>query len=226
MLKVFASDSLWTILYETMQIFGGRSFFTSEPFERMMRDARLNMIGEGSNEVMRAFIGVVGMSDVGMQMKSLKEALVDPVNQFNTLKIFSRQFIHRIRVPHLPVKSSQLKDEAHQLGKEVRRFGFAVMRLLAKYREDILEKQLVLDRIANCAMAIYTTTAILSRLDSDLQNVYEKEIAIDNDIAIAKLYCSMAFDTIETNLKGLSDNFDEEIAALSDKITGISKVRT
>ncbi len=58
MLKVFASDSLWSILYDTMQIYGGRSFFTDAPFERMMRDARLNMIGEGSNEVMRAFIGV------------------------------------------------------------------------------------------------------------------------------------------------------------------------
>ena len=49
-LKVFASESLWKILYETMQIFGGRSFFATEPFERMMRDARINMIGEGSNE--------------------------------------------------------------------------------------------------------------------------------------------------------------------------------
>ena len=51
MLKVFASDKQWEVLFETMQIFGGRSFFTDEPFERMMRDARLNTIGEGSNDV-------------------------------------------------------------------------------------------------------------------------------------------------------------------------------
>ena len=44
-------------------------FFTDEPLERMMRDARLNMIGEGANEVLRAFIGVVGMRDVGMEIK-------------------------------------------------------------------------------------------------------------------------------------------------------------
>jgi alkylation response protein AidB-like acyl-CoA dehydrogenase len=58
-LKVFASESLWRILYDTMQLFGGRSFFTSEPFERLMRDARINMIGEGSNEVLRVFIAAV-----------------------------------------------------------------------------------------------------------------------------------------------------------------------
>ena len=36
---------------------------TDEPLERMMRDARLNMIGEGANEVMRAFVGLVGMRE-------------------------------------------------------------------------------------------------------------------------------------------------------------------
>ena len=41
MLKVFVSDALWKIIYETMQIYGGRSSFTDHPFERMMRDARL-----------------------------------------------------------------------------------------------------------------------------------------------------------------------------------------
>jgi len=60
-LKVFASESLWKILYDTMQLFGGRSFFRSEPFERMMRDAGINMIGEGSNEVLRVFIAAVGL---------------------------------------------------------------------------------------------------------------------------------------------------------------------
>ena len=81
-LKVFCSDSLWTILYETMQIYGGKSFFTDQPLERMMRDARLNMIGEGSNEVMRAFIGVVGMRDVGVYLKGTADALLQSF--FNT----------------------------------------------------------------------------------------------------------------------------------------------
>jgi alkylation response protein AidB-like acyl-CoA dehydrogenase len=39
-LKVFASESLWKILHDTMQIFGGRSFFRTQLFERMMRDAQ------------------------------------------------------------------------------------------------------------------------------------------------------------------------------------------
>ena len=36
MLKVFATESLWKIIYDTFQLHGGRAYFTDEPWERMM----------------------------------------------------------------------------------------------------------------------------------------------------------------------------------------------
>lgn len=220
-LKVFASDSLWTILYEAMQIYGGRSFFTSAPLERMMRDARLNMIGEGSNEVMRAFIAVVGMRDVGMQLKAVKEGLAHPVDNWEDLKKFGLQSIYRFKGPQIPVKSKKLLTEAQQLSNSIRRFGNAVLKLLATYREDILEEQLELDRIATSAIAIYTAAAVLSKIDSDLERVNGDEKQLGNDLAIAKLYCKMAFEQIENHLSRISNNFDADIEKLSDQITGV-----
>src|SRR6185437_13694636 len=38
MLKVFATDVLWRIINDTIQIFGGKAYFADEPYERMMRD--------------------------------------------------------------------------------------------------------------------------------------------------------------------------------------------
>ena len=204
MLKVFASDSLWSILYDTMQILGGRSFFTDAPYERMMRDARLNMIGEGSNEVMRAFIGAVGMRDVGLQLKNVVEAFQDPFSKYSAILGFMEQRWHSLRAPSVPVKSLLIADESRELGKAVRRFGNAIVRLLSKYREDIIERQLLLDRVATSAMAIYTSIAVLSRLDSDLEAANGSEAALGNDVAIAKLYCRMALDTINANLGSLS----------------------
>lgn len=221
MLKVFCSDSLWSILYDTMQIFGGRSFFTDEPFERMMRDARLNMIGEGSNEVMRAFIGVVGMRDVGVQLKTVLESLQDPFGKYETIFSFMRQRWRSLRVSVIPVKSSLIANEAEELGKAIRQFGNAIVKLLGKYREDILERQLLLDRVASSAMAIYTAISVLSKLDSDLEFVNGNETALGNDVAIARLYCRMALDTIQTNLGTLFNNHDPIIESLSDKITGV-----
>jgi acyl-CoA dehydrogenase family member 9 len=221
MLKVFASDSLWTILYDTMQILGGRSFFTDEPYERMMRDARLNMIGEGSNEVLRAFIGVVGMRDVGMQLKGLLEAMKNPFGKFDLIKQFLNQRWISLKAPAIPVRSLLLADEARTLGKTVRRFGNAIIKLLAEHKEGILEKQLLLDRIASSAMAIYTAASVISKLDSDLADAEGHAEALNNDVPIAKLYCQMAFDSINTNLTAIYWHHDAMIEEVSDKITGI-----
>src|SRR2546427_11547768 len=45
-LKVFTTESLWRIVNDTLQIYGGQGYFTRDPYERMMRDARINTIGE------------------------------------------------------------------------------------------------------------------------------------------------------------------------------------
>src|SRR5581483_4504389 len=45
MIKVWSTEALWNIVNDCIQIFGGKAFFTDEPYERMMRDARLNQIG-------------------------------------------------------------------------------------------------------------------------------------------------------------------------------------
>ncbi|MBA2727923.1 MAG: acyl-CoA dehydrogenase family protein [Parachlamydiaceae bacterium] len=220
-LKVFASDKLWDILYDTMQIYGGRSFFTSEPFERMMRDARLNMIGEGSNEVMRVFIGAVGLRDVGLELKAAGAALKTPFSEFGQLTNFTGKWIQRLSAPTIPVKSETLQSEARQLGKEIRRFGLAVSKLLIAYREGIIERQQHLDRLASCAMAIYTAMAVLSRLDFAIQNSSGASVALETEIFTGKAYCKLASELINNSLEGLNNNDDNEIEKLSDRLTGI-----
>ncbi len=71
MLKVWSTDALWTIVNDTLQIYGGQGYFMTDPYERWMRDARINMIGEGANEVLKAFIAVVGMRGVGEHLKGV-----------------------------------------------------------------------------------------------------------------------------------------------------------
>lgn len=223
MLKVFASDSLWSILYDSMQIYGGLSFFTDQPFERMMRDARLNMIGEGSNEVMRAFIGAVGMRDVGMELKGVLDNLKQPWNSLDQLWGFTKRSARRWQSTSVPVKSPLLKKEAEALASAIRRFGFSVIRSLRAHREQVVEEQLLLDRLATSAMAIYTMTAVLSKLDSDLMRVQGRSKELGNDVAIAKFYCQSALDIIDLNLGNLFNPRDTSVESLSDQITGLNK---
>src|SRR5262249_22443360 len=146
MLKVWSTDALWQIVNDTIQIFGGQAYFSNEPYERMMRDARINMIGEGANDVLRAFIALVGMRGVGGQFKGVLHAwqhlTQQPLNQLGTLFRFGRSQVENyLTVPDVPVRSDTLKPAARRLGRRVRDFGMAVQRLLMHYREGILPRQ-------------------------------------------------------------------------------------
>lgn len=222
LLKVFASEALWSILYDAMQIYGGRSFFTDFPLERMMRDARLNMIGEGSNEVLRAFIGAVGMRDVGIELKAYADAFKQPIAERKLLGKLLPKLMERISPPKIPIKSDALKNPASQLSAGIRRFGWGVARLLKHYREDIVEKQLELERIAESAIAIYTALAVLSRLDLKL-SVGDPDKPAKNELETGLLYCQMALKSIDDNLNALFSPSDQAYERLAEQLTGVGK---
>ena len=56
MSKVFASDTAMKVTTDAVQIFGGAGYMRDYPVEKMMRDAKITQIYEGSNEVLRGTI--------------------------------------------------------------------------------------------------------------------------------------------------------------------------
>jgi len=57
MAKLFASDTAMAVTVEAVQVLGGYGYVTEYPVERMMRDAKLTQIYEGTNEIQRVVIG-------------------------------------------------------------------------------------------------------------------------------------------------------------------------
>lgn len=219
-LKVFASESLWRILYDTMQLFGGRSFFRNEPFERLMRDARINMIGEGSNDVLRVFIAAVGLREVGMGYKNLLLSMKNPAHVPRSAARFARRLIRTRTKPSVPVHSPALSPQAARLSISIRRFSFSVLRLLARYREAVVEEQLKLNRISECAISLYTASAVLSKIESRLQSAQGGESPGKREIETARFYCDLALDRLDASLaRLLARNRDSEIDRLSGMIT-------
>src|SRR5258708_34937712 len=78
MLKVFTTERLWECINDAFQIYGGSAYFVDLPLERVVRDTRINQIGEGSNEVLTSFIALVGMRGPGMEFKEIYDTMMKP----------------------------------------------------------------------------------------------------------------------------------------------------
>jgi len=209
-LKVFATEMLWQGVYETLQVHGGQGYFSNEPYERMMRDARINTIGEGANEVLKAFIALVGMRDIGEGFKLTLDGLKSPSRFVPTLWRFSSERLARLaRTPNIPVVSPALRPAASALARRVSRFAWDVERCLIKHREAILEKQYIQERIADAAIALVTSACTLARIDHAMASGKATEL----DRTSADLYLRMANRRFDQALRGLADNDDPRTTA-------------
>src|SRR6201997_4426504 len=215
MLKVFTTERLWDAINGAFQIHGGAAYFVDLPLERMMRDARINQIGEGSNEVLTSFIALVGMRGPGMEFKEIYDTMMKP-SRDGMSKAWAagkNRLGATIRVPDVPVQSEQLRTHARQLGRLIWRFNFAVNRALITYREPILDMQLVQERIANAAMDLFASTCVLSRVDGEIQSARRNGETASPDPPAAGLFLGQSFRRIRGFLGGLTDNDDKAVLA-------------
>jgi len=180
-----------------------------------MRDARINQIGEGANEVLTSFIALVGMRGPGMEFKEIYDTMMKP-SRDRMSKAWAagkNRLGATVRVPDVPVQSEQLRHHARQLGRLIWRFNFAVNRALIMYREPILDMQLVQERIANAAMDLFASTCVLSRLDSEIQFARRNGDAAPPDHAAADLFLRQSFRRIRGFLGALTNNDDKAVLA-------------
>jgi acyl-CoA dehydrogenase family protein 9 len=218
-----------------MQIYGGQGYFSTEPYERMMRDARINQIGEGANEVLKAFIAVVGMRGVGESLKGVLGALRHPLKEMGTLWRFGKnQLAQRFSCPEIPVQNAELKREAKELSARVRDFGIAVQQTLAHFRKRalhngaggngtelaimavVLKSQYMQERLADAACDLYASSCCLSRLEQLLSLTSGHAAELECDVQAGRYFLTIANRRIKQNLAALWDNDDAMTTRTAD----------
>jgi acyl-CoA dehydrogenase family member 9 len=224
MLKVFTTERLWEAVMDAFQIHGGAAYFTDQPLERILRDARINQIGEGANEVLTSFVALVGMRGPGMEFKELYDTMVKPWRP-DRMKAWGaglNRLTSAVSVPSVPVKSSRLRGRAAELGRLIWRFNFAVNKSLVAYREPILDMQLIQERIANTAIEMFASACVLSRLDSELQQASSNGSTAPANQRAAELFLKQSFRRMRNFLRDLGDNDDRELLATAKAVLGKS----
>jgi acyl-CoA dehydrogenase family protein 9 len=187
--KVFASDMLWRAADEMVQLAGGRGFVKPWPYERMLRDTRINRIFEGTNEILRLFIALNGIKEPADRMKELGVALRQPLKNLGLLSEYaaSRLKSRLGATPTLDVAlHARLRTHAQFFEKHVAELKDHSERLIFAYRKDIVERQQELERLADMAIELFATACVLARTQQLLEQRGEAGCA--RELALCDLF--------------------------------------
>ena len=216
--KVFASERGWEVVNDGLQLMGGLGYMKGYPFERGLRDARINLIFEGTNEILRLFIALAGMQAPGEYLKQLGRALRGPIKGFGFL---ADHALTRVREAvtdrHLTTVHPALKEWADRFTHYVERFHRAVNSAIVKFGQRVVERQLMLQRFADAAIDLYGMLAVLSRVTSRIDAVGEE--AARPEIDIARIYCEGAWRRVRRNLRQIRRHQDRSVRRLAAHLT-------
>ncbi len=164
--KVFASELLWRAADEMVQVAGGRGYVKPYPYERMLRDARINRIFEGTNEILRLFIALNGLQGPAAELREIAAALKHPLRHLGLASGFAASRLRsRLGASGTLETTLHPRLEGHRryFEKHVRQLNEGARRLLEAYREQISERQQELERLANMAVELFATAAVVAR---------------------------------------------------------------
>ena len=204
--KVFASELVWRSTDELVQLAGGRGFVKPWPYERYLRDARINRIFEGANEVLRLFVGLNGIQEPAEELKELAGALRNP---FQNWVLVSEYAVDRVRTAF--GRRDRLAIEVHEslaphvsfIEKHVAELAAATQKMIVKHKKDILHRQMVVERLADMAIELYARLTTISRTQ---RLINERGVdACAREIELTQLFCMQSgrrFRALRMELEG------------------------
>lgn len=221
--KVFASDAIQRAAYEALQIAAGNGYMREFPYEQIVRDARILPIFEGTNEILRLYIALSGLKDVGTSLTELRHAANDifnnPIKGFGVLSGYAaRRFKETTGVGTDSIARDLhpvLRKAAATYERYVVELSKAADALLRKYGKSIADQQYALKRVADIAIDLFVGLCVLSRADMLQREGHE---AAPQALVIAEIFTRQARARMARNVRTLAVNPDAQIDALAGYI--------
>jgi acyl-CoA dehydrogenase family protein 9 len=228
--KVFASEALWRTADEALQIAAGNGYMTEFPYERGIRDSRINRIFEGTNDILRLFIALTAMNDVGQNLrelgKSLEGAFTDPIKGFG---VISEYALRRAAIATGINREGTTFTKLHGALKQpqgvfedgTRDLAGAVDRILRKHGRAIIDKQFATRRLADIMIDLFVLASVLARVDAAVRSKCQDKAQREVDIAHA--FAGQVRRRVKNTVTEIDDNQDETVKALADHAFGEEK---
>jgi acyl-CoA dehydrogenase family member 9 len=213
--KVFGSELAFRASNDALQIAGGIGYSKEFPYEQAVRDSRINLIFEGTNEILRALIALMGLQQPGERLKTLGKAFKDPLHSIGAMGSYLAGRVKRtITKPSLSRVHPMLAEEAGRVAELVHNFALAVEGAIVSHGKGIIERQFLQERMANAAIDIFMATAVLSRTTWELERAKGGESARPH-VDCARIFVPMAYRRARRNIRALRHNQDGRLSAIA-----------
>jgi len=220
--KLYNSEAGWRIIDDTVQIRGGRGYETADslrargeqpvPVERIMRDFRINLIFEGSSEIMHLFIAREAVDkhlqvagDVVMPGKTPAERLAGLVKSaafygwWYPTRWLGWGFWPRYS------EFGKLAKHVRFVERSARRLARSVFHSMVRFGPKLELRQSVLFRLVDVAAELFAMAATCSRA----QRLFERDRATGaRAVRLADLFCRQARRRVRSKFNGLRRNED------------------
>jgi acyl-CoA dehydrogenase family member 9 len=218
--KVYASEAIQRAAYEALQIAGGNGFMREFPYEEATRDCRILSIFEGTNEVLRLYIALSGLKEIGRSYSELRAAVDDifnsPIKGFGVLADYAEKRLTRAtgvgRDKLLGKIPPQLREATTAYEKYTVELAKASDYLLRKYGKSIAGRQHALKRVADMTIDLFVGLCVLSRATA-LSAEQGEESA--QAMVIAHAFARQAKRRLAHNVRRIERNEDEEMDLLA-----------
>ncbi|MGA9805392.1 MAG: acyl-CoA dehydrogenase family protein, partial [Terriglobales bacterium] len=191
-LKVWGSEMIDYAVDETLQIYAGYGFVEEYPAERAYRDARINRIFEGTNEINRLII-------TGFLLKRAMSG------QLPLLPAIKKLMDEVLSGPTAGEEIEGPMAEERKLVAQAKKLGLFVSGAATqKYMQAIQDKQEVMGAIADMTIEIYAMESAVLRAQKMVEGVSSSkqgEASAALPIAMTRVYLTQALEKVEAAAK-------------------------
>ncbi|MGA8269925.1 MAG: acyl-CoA dehydrogenase family protein [Candidatus Sulfotelmatobacter sp.] len=194
-IKVWGSEMVDYIVDESLQIYAGYGFVEEYPAERAYRDARINRIFEGTNEINRLII-------TGFLLKRAMSG------QLPLMAAIKKLMDEVLSGPSMSEELEGALAEERKLVGQAKKLGlFAAGAATQKYMQAIQDQQEIMGAIADMTIESYAMESAALRAQKIVETKGEAAAALP--IAMTRVYLSQAMEKVESAAKKI-------IAAVAD----------
>jgi alkylation response protein AidB-like acyl-CoA dehydrogenase len=221
MCKMWSTETTWRSADDAMQVRGGRGYETAQslaargeepiPVERFLRDCRINLIFEGSSEIMRLFIArealdphlKVGGAIFNTQLAWSARTKAIISSGWFYARWYPKQWLGG-GVRDLEGLHDALRDHVNYAAGTSKRLARNLFYAMARFGPKLDREQLLLSRFVGIATELFAISATCARA----QSLIDAGKPLEEILSVANYFCHAARLRIENHFAGTQHNAD------------------